>query len=95
MRGNFCVVSVQENESPFGGVKGGFILFSTFLQQFQSLPPSARTNHKPARQSAHQQFLSAARKALYRASASHHGISSAAHSKRYLLLTNRMLFNLN
>ena len=28
-------------------------------------PPSARTNHKPARQSAHQQPLPAVHKALY------------------------------
>ena len=44
----------------------------------QSLsPPSARTNHIPAYQSAHQQLLSAVRKARCHAPFSSRGISSA------------------
>ena len=44
--------------------------------QSLSPPPSARKTHKPAGQSAHQQFLSAVRKALYRAPSLHRVISS-------------------
>ena len=53
--------------------RSSFIVISP---QSQSPPPSAHTNHKPARQSAHQQSLSAAHKSLYLTPFSPRGISS-------------------
>ena len=54
------------------------MLFIAISLLFLFPRPSARTNYKPAGQSAHQQLLSAVRKALYRAPFSSRGVSSEA-----------------
>ena len=51
--------------------------FIAISLQFQFPPPSARTTHKPARQSAQQQVLSAVHKALYHGPFSPRDISSS------------------
>jgi len=54
------------------------MLFIAISLQFQFPPPSAHTNHKPARQSVYQQALSAVHKARCHAPFSSRGVSSEA-----------------
>ena len=51
----------------------------------------SRTTHKPACQSAHQQFLSAVRKALYLAPFSYCGICSAVRACSWLFLSSEII----
>jgi hypothetical protein len=53
------------------------MLFIAISLLFLFPRPSAHTNHKPACQSAHQQYLSTAHKTLYLAPFSPRGVSSA------------------
>ena len=53
------------------------MLFIAISLLFLFPRPSAHTNHKPARQSAYQQALSAVHKALYRGPFSSRDVSSA------------------